>query len=196
QRKDGSETCIVDVSAWDFNWQQFYLYESSDYLTTKAGDSMKLTCVYDNSPSNQPYIDNLQVQPKHVIWGEGTFDEMCLNYIIALSPWAEDKLCPTVAPCLSGCDPGDSECFVICLTQNGADCADCLLPQMGKCATKYCPVQMQALNQCLDSCSGESCLFEECSVQFNAAYICLEPHMTSGACDADLADCGVSLGSN
>jgi hypothetical protein len=46
---------------------------------------MQLTCEYDNSAANQPVIDGVQQPPKDVAWGEGTADEMCLNYF-AISP--------------------------------------------------------------------------------------------------------------
>jgi hypothetical protein len=196
ERADGSEECIIDVPAWDFDWQQFYLFEPEDYFLTKVGDSLRLTCTYDNSSANQPYVNNVQVQPKDVSWGDGTFDEMCLNYVIALKPFTGvgSQTCPTLTTCISGCDPGDSDCFVSCLAQNGEKCSKCFLPNAGKCTAKHCPLQLKALSQCLDNCSGDACLFEECAEQFKAAYQCLEPYLKAGDCDAELIDCGVSFG--
>jgi hypothetical protein len=58
--------CLIDIPAWDFHWQQFYFYETPVSLT--PGKSAALTCTWDNPTSNV------------VTWGEGTDDEMCLNY--------------------------------------------------------------------------------------------------------------------
>ena len=60
------EECLVNVPAWDFNWQQ--LYQFSQPLALKPGTRLKLSCTWDNGSD------------KTVRWGEGTDDEMCLNY--------------------------------------------------------------------------------------------------------------------
>jgi hypothetical protein len=69
---DGSETrCVIDIPDWDFNWQQFYFYEDPRGLPAlKAESELRLTCVWDN-PTDRA-----------VTWGEGTSDEMCLNYLL------------------------------------------------------------------------------------------------------------------
>jgi hypothetical protein len=38
-------------------------------------------CEYDNSVENQPVLNGTKLTPKFTTWGEGTFDEMCLNYV-------------------------------------------------------------------------------------------------------------------
>lgn len=58
--------CFVDIPAWDFHWQQFYFFEQP--ITFTAGDRRVMTCTWDNPTA------------KTVTWGEGTGDEMCLNY--------------------------------------------------------------------------------------------------------------------
>lgn len=68
--------CLVDIPDWDFNWQGFYLYE--DPIDVSAGTRLELECWYDNSTENQPEGRT----PEDVSWGEGTYDEMCLNYFI------------------------------------------------------------------------------------------------------------------
>ena len=60
-------TCLVNVPAWDFNWQQ--LYQFTTPIALKLGARLRLTCTWDN------------VSDKVVRWGEGTDDEMCLNYL-------------------------------------------------------------------------------------------------------------------
>lgn len=79
-RQGGAETCMVNVPEWDFNWQGFYLYKTP--ITVPSGAQVKITCEYDNSPANQQNGN----APRNVKWGEGTFDEMCLNYVILQDP--------------------------------------------------------------------------------------------------------------
>lgn len=66
--QDAGETCMIDVPEWDFNWQQFYLYEEP--LVIMPGDQLRITCGYST-------LD----QDKTVYWGDGTQDEMCLNFL-------------------------------------------------------------------------------------------------------------------
>ncbi len=73
-RVETPDTCMIDIPAWDFNWQQFYFYENNQGMFVKKGTQLKLTCVYDN-PTSTP-----------VTWGESTTDEMCLNYFYTTGP--------------------------------------------------------------------------------------------------------------
>jgi len=59
-------TCLVNVPSWDFNWQQLYQFAAP--LVLKPGTRLRLSCTWDNASD------------KVVRWGEGTDDEMCLNY--------------------------------------------------------------------------------------------------------------------
>lgn len=74
--RGGQETCFVDIPKWDFGWQNVYLY--NEPMEIVAGTTVNLECWYDNSPANQPTGQ----MPRDITWGEGTFDEMCLNYFI------------------------------------------------------------------------------------------------------------------
>lgn len=78
--RQGTEKCMVNVPDWDFNWQGFYMYKEP--LVVPGGSKVKITCEYDNSPANQQNGN----APRNVQWGEGTFDEMCLNYVILQDP--------------------------------------------------------------------------------------------------------------
>lgn len=60
--------CLVDIPRWDFHWQQLYFYSNPGGLPIRKGDSVKLTCTWDNTTD------------RTITWGEGTADEMCLNY--------------------------------------------------------------------------------------------------------------------
>ncbi|MDQ3031462.1 MAG: hypothetical protein M3Y87_03525 [Myxococcota bacterium] len=67
RESDSAEQCLVDVPRWDFNWQLAYFYERP--LTISTLDSIRITCGYDTSSRSDM-----------VTWGEGTQDEMCLNF--------------------------------------------------------------------------------------------------------------------
>ena len=43
------------------------------------GDQLLITCHWDNSAANQPWVDGKQLMPRDVDWGESTTDEMCLG---------------------------------------------------------------------------------------------------------------------
>ncbi|MCB9743996.1 MAG: hypothetical protein H6740_15455 [Alphaproteobacteria bacterium] len=64
--EDGSETCLVDVPRWDFNWQLTYTFE--DPVPFTSDDLMRLGCTFDSSGRSET-----------TTWGEGTSDEMCLT---------------------------------------------------------------------------------------------------------------------
>jgi hypothetical protein len=65
---DGEKECLLNVDRWDFHWQQLFLFETP--LTVDDRDAnIELTCVYDTTSRTGV-----------VRWGEGTSDEMCLNY--------------------------------------------------------------------------------------------------------------------
>ncbi|MBL8683107.1 MAG: hypothetical protein JNK05_28325 [Myxococcales bacterium] len=76
-----ASTCLVDIPRWDFHWQQGFFFQTPYRTAAGAmGDTFRTTCVYDNRPENQPYVDGVQVAPRDLRWGEGTNDEMCLNF--------------------------------------------------------------------------------------------------------------------
>ncbi len=68
--------CLINVPAWDFNWQGAYLYQNP--VIAPGGSRIKLTCTFDNSTDN-PFNPN--TPPKVVRWGEETTDEMALAFI-------------------------------------------------------------------------------------------------------------------
>ena len=65
---EGATSCLVDVPRWDFHWQQFYFYERP--LLVGPTDKVRIACGYDTTSRDAP-----------VTWGEGTMDEMCLNFL-------------------------------------------------------------------------------------------------------------------
>ena len=62
---DGSETCLLEIDKYDFNWQRGYTFEEP--VVVSSGDTVELNCTWDNPTDND------------VSWGDGTDDEMCLG---------------------------------------------------------------------------------------------------------------------
>ena len=78
-RANGTRECMVDVPGWSFEWQMDYLFSTP--VTYASGDRLTIKCEYDNSPQNQPVLNGQQLTPRDITWGEGSLDEMCLNYV-------------------------------------------------------------------------------------------------------------------
>lgn len=74
--EDGTESCLLDIPDWDFNWQGSY--QLMEPVVLGPGDAIEMTCTWDNSAGNQPVVDGVVREPTDVSWGEGTADEMCL----------------------------------------------------------------------------------------------------------------------
>lgn len=73
---DGTQSCPLDIPEWDFNWQG--AYQLAEPVVLRPGDSVEVSCTWDNSAANQPVVDGEVREPEDVSWGEGTSDEMCL----------------------------------------------------------------------------------------------------------------------
>ena len=71
EHSDGTETCLLDIDDWDFNWQRDYDFQIPVKL--EAGDRLSVRCSWDN-PTDQD-----------LNWGEGTGDEMCLATMFVTS---------------------------------------------------------------------------------------------------------------
>jgi Copper type II ascorbate-dependent monooxygenase, C-terminal domain len=70
---------LLHIPAWDFHWQDVYYLVHP--LTVGPGDTIRVSCTFDNSRAAQPVIDGKQLVPRYVVWGEGTTDEMCLGML-------------------------------------------------------------------------------------------------------------------
>jgi len=78
----GNEMCLIDVPRWDFVWQFDYAYAPDAVVPIGDNDQITVRCEYDNSPGHQQLDSSGELRaPRDVAWGEGTSDEMCLNYI-------------------------------------------------------------------------------------------------------------------
>jgi hypothetical protein len=74
-----AQQCLINVPNWQFGFQLDYLYE--DAVPYAPGDSLRASCVYDNSPEHQPFIDGVRQPPKRVAFGEASANEMCVHYV-------------------------------------------------------------------------------------------------------------------
>lgn len=71
---DPSEaTCLMDVTNWNFHWQQLFFYDKSVIL--KSNQTVAFDCHYDT-----------RGQTKTTTYGEGTQDEMCIVYTYLTLP--------------------------------------------------------------------------------------------------------------
>jgi hypothetical protein len=69
----GATACAVDVRAWNFDWQLYYLYKQP--LRLERGDKLRVTCGYDTSGRKEP-----------VLPGWGTANEMCFLGLFLVPP--------------------------------------------------------------------------------------------------------------
>ena len=70
---------LLHIPQWDFHWQDaYYLAKPVD---VSPGDTIRVTCRYDNSAAAQPVVNGRRLAPRYVLWGEGTTDEMCLGLL-------------------------------------------------------------------------------------------------------------------
>lgn len=70
---------LLHIPAWDFHWQDVYYLVHP--IRVGPGDSVRVTCSFDNSIADQPVVGGQQLKPRYVVWGEGTTDEMCLGML-------------------------------------------------------------------------------------------------------------------
>ena len=79
----GSESCVLHTPNWDYDWQQFYAYDTSVASPEIwPGDEIELRCTYDNVTSNPGVAHALAeaglTETQDVYLGDGTLDEMCI----------------------------------------------------------------------------------------------------------------------
>jgi hypothetical protein len=72
----GEVTTLIDVPAWDFNWQNTYWYKNPVHIP--RGAVIKMAAEFDNSKDNPNNPNN---PPKLMTWGEQTTNEMCIAFL-------------------------------------------------------------------------------------------------------------------
>jgi mono/diheme cytochrome c family protein len=74
-----SARMLLHIPRWHFHWQDaYYLAQPID---ASPGDTIRVTCRFDNSAKHQPVVRGKRLAPRYVLWGEGTTDEMCLGLL-------------------------------------------------------------------------------------------------------------------
>jgi hypothetical protein len=72
---DGSESTLIRIPRWDFNWQG--TYDLTTPLPLPKGTRLDMVAHFDNSASNPA---NPHRPPITIGWGEQTSDEMCIGF--------------------------------------------------------------------------------------------------------------------
>ncbi len=100
ERSDGTQERIFTIENWDFDWQGYYLFQEP--VVVMPGDQLRMHCEFDNSPAKQPFLNGEKREPEDVVWGEGTYDEMCTAsiYINGVAEASTD--CPGSTPAQEG----------------------------------------------------------------------------------------------
>ncbi|HEY7285939.1 MAG TPA: tetratricopeptide repeat protein [Vicinamibacterales bacterium] len=71
ERPDGTRLPLIEITDWDFRWQDVYRYRHPVRLPKGSTISMRYT--YDNSAGNPR---NPHHPPARIVWGQNTSDEM------------------------------------------------------------------------------------------------------------------------
>jgi hypothetical protein len=182
-RPDGSEECLSKIDNWDFQWQRSYGFDESDWVPISIDDQIQITCTYDNSADNQPVVNGERQSPRDVTWGDGSFDEMCLNYLALLAPYYGDGgggTCDGFDVCNADCAEGDAFCSMSCMNAAGESCFYCGIDGLfGDCTVAACGATIFPLYQCLLGCAeGDEqfigCMYDECRTEFEPYYACAQ----------------------
>ncbi|RUL87416.1 redoxin domain-containing protein [Tautonia sociabilis] len=72
---DGTSEILLDVPAYDFNWQSYYYLAQP--ISFRAGERLDCLAHFDNSPNNPVNPD----PSSPVSWGDQTWEEMMIGYI-------------------------------------------------------------------------------------------------------------------
>jgi mono/diheme cytochrome c family protein len=72
---------LLHIPRWNFHWQDAYYLEHP--VDANVGDTIRVSCRFDNSKIKQPLVNGRLLKPRYVLWGEGTTDEMCLGLLQA-----------------------------------------------------------------------------------------------------------------
>lgn len=77
---DGRREVLLSVPRYDFNWQTFYMLREP--RPVPAGTTILMSGAFDNSPRNPANPD----PTKAVRWGEQTWEEMFVGYMMYTTP--------------------------------------------------------------------------------------------------------------
>lgn len=82
---DGSSRSLIDIPAWNYAWQDEYLF--AEPFSLPAGTELVVDAVFDNSAANP---SNPSSPPRRVTWGDGTLDEMLFCFLLVSADTTED----------------------------------------------------------------------------------------------------------
>ena len=68
------ERVLLDIPRWNFDWQ--LNYEPIETIVLEQGDTIRVECEWDRAKIPD------DVEPRYIVWSEGTDDEMCYSQII------------------------------------------------------------------------------------------------------------------
>lgn len=77
---EGNPITLVNITDWDYNWQETYFLKEP--MKLKAGSSLEVEAIYDNSGKNP---NNPFNPPRIITLGEQTTNEMCFVFLGATS---------------------------------------------------------------------------------------------------------------
>jgi hypothetical protein len=184
-REDGSEACLSRVPAYDFQWQRNYAFETG--VSLGPGDRVEIACTYDNTDNDVS-----------IGWGDGTTDEMCLDYLALKVPNTtngEQGVCAGFNGCFDDCAVDDPSCAFSCMAAAGESCLYCGADQLFEgCLESTCESTSRALGLCVLSCMEGieeffSCAQDTCGTQLQAHWECAGPALRGSCADAlDVCD--------
>jgi hypothetical protein len=86
RRADGTEECLVSIPSWRFLEQRVYFRPADDPLVLKAGDEVTIRCEFDNSYPNQPIVRGIRSEPRDLVFGWLSTNEMCQLDMLTVTP--------------------------------------------------------------------------------------------------------------
>ena len=83
--RGNSNDVLLEVPAYDFNWQ--HNYELTEPLPLDQVESLSFTAIFDNSEENPFNPDHTE----HVTWGDQTWQEMAVTFVTVAQPIGEPE---------------------------------------------------------------------------------------------------------
>ncbi len=195
QQQGGGEECISDIPQWDFDWQLIYLFEEDDQVTIKPGDTLKLECTFPYEAQwvqSQLGDDAPDPLPDKLIWGENSYNEMCISYFWYTVPYVSGV---TFMQCAEACTNFDPDCVLDCIIHPEVD-TKCVVGKLQACGGQVCTAESTAFFSCLSDCTLGSPLncvrntqvTPPCEETYQAFIGCLGPELAAGTCELSACD--------
>ena len=208
ERNNGETECLISIKDYDFNWQEPFAFNQGEIAVVNPGDSIRFSCNHDNSEKNQPLANGKKIAPRDVIWGEGTYDEMCILFITSIEPTESyipfTRQCEFASRCLENCQQADSPitCLWDCEDMDPG-CALCTLDKLGTdCLAKNCLQSVINILPCWSTCGYNAivfdgnlgtCMKEICAPEYQALGTCSNNAAVAGHCNAEFSACGIEF---